>query len=288
MNEGSATQPAKSTDIQLRSLDMLEWSFEKREQSIAKLTAHAVSQAKDISEWYLRKKAKKQRWAIRFRGGAILCTAVAAILPVLSQMNITILGLALPPASASILIAIAATLIALDQFGGHSSAWMRFIAAEMKIKALNAEFDMDYQAERASWAGKSPNEEQVQRVLSRTKTFIQAMNSVVQDETNTWIQEFKAALKTLEEQAKTVADASRAGAINVTVENGEQCANGWTVAIDDSHPIVKRGKTASFSNIFQGKHKVTVSGKIGNLDKSGETIVEVNAGAIVPANVKLD
>lgn len=288
MSKTSAAQPAKSSDIPLRSIDMLEWSLEKREESVARLTAHAANQAKEISEWYLRKKTKKQRWAIRYRGGAILCTAVAAVLPVLAQMQVTAFGIGLPPASASILLAVAAALIALDQFGGFSSAWMRFIAAEMKIKALHAEFEMDHQAERASWVGKPPNDEQVQRALARTKTFVQAMNSVVQDETNTWIQEFRATLKTLEEQAKTVAEANRAGAVNVTVENGDQCVNGWTITIDDSHPVIKRGKTASFSNIFQGKHKVSVTGTIGSAEKSGETVVEVNAGAIVSTTLKLD
>jgi hypothetical protein len=289
MNGAAGTARAKVSDIQLRSIGGLQWTDDQREPSISAIADQASTQAKEISAWYLAKKAKKQSWAVRYRGGAIVCTAVAAVLPVLAQMqvNVPLLGATIPPALASLVLALAGTLIALDQFGGFSSAWMRFVAAEMKIKALHSEFELDYQAERASWKGKPPSDEQMQRSLSRIKIFVQAMNSVVQEETNSWIQEFKATLKTIEDQAKTAADATKAGAINVVVENGDQAA-GWTIAIDDSNPVAKRGKTATFSNIFQGKHKITVTGRIGNVDKSAETTIEVSAGALTTVPLKLE
>jgi hypothetical protein len=295
MNGATGTAPAKvakvakATDIQLQSIGGLEWTDQQREPSISAIADQASKKAREISEWYLSKKARKQRWAVRYRGGAIICTAVAAVLPVLSQMqvNVPLLGTSVQPALASIVLALAGTLIALDQFGGFSSAWMRFVAAEMKIKSLHSEFELDYQAERASWRGQPPTDEQMQRALSRIKIFVQGMNSVVEDETNTWIQEFKATLKTIEDQAKSAAEATKAGAINVIIENGDQ-ATGWTIAIDDAHPIAKRGKTATFSNIFQGKHKITVSGKIGGVDKSAETTVELAPGALATVPLKLE
>jgi hypothetical protein len=164
---------------------------------------------------------------------------------------------------------------------------MRFISADMKIKSLHAEFEMDYQTERSSWQGQVPNDEQLQRALGRIKIFVQAMNSVVQDETNTWIQEFKANLKTIEDQARSVADGTRTGAINVTIENGDQAA-GWTIALNDGAPITKRGKTATLSGIFQGKHKINIAGTIAGVAKSAETTVEVSPGGLVTISMKLE
>src|SRR5262245_54961061 len=130
MDAATATQPAKIRDIELKAGETLEWSPEQREVSISKMAVQAVTKAKEISTWYLTKKAKKQKWAVRYRGGAIVCTAVAAVLPILAEMDIKIVffgigPVVVRPALASVVLALAGTLIALDQFGGFSSAWMR-------------------------------------------------------------------------------------------------------------------------------------------------------------------
>src|SRR5262245_60183830 len=102
MNGATAATPAKVGDIQLQSLDTLEWSPEQREQSISKVAEQAIGKAKEISAWYLSKKSRKQKWAVRFRGGAVVFTALAAILPIVAQMRVGEPTAPIPPALPSI------------------------------------------------------------------------------------------------------------------------------------------------------------------------------------------
>ncbi len=67
------------------------------------------------------------------RVSAIACGAVAAILPILSQIYTTDDKAAIAPGWAAVALAGAAALVGLDRYFGFSSGWTRFMAAELRI-----------------------------------------------------------------------------------------------------------------------------------------------------------
>jgi len=93
---------------------------------------------------------------------AILLTAAAGVFPIAVQIWTTSEGKpVIAPAWASVLVAGAVLFIAIDRFFGFSSAWMRFITAELTIKQARDAFEFDWQAANASFGGKPPTDDQV-------------------------------------------------------------------------------------------------------------------------------
>jgi hypothetical protein len=115
--------------------------------------------------------------------------------------------------------------------------------------------------------------------LGRVKTFALGVLTIIQDETMSWIQEFQATLKSLDEAAKVGASAAEPGALNIVVENGDQCAKGWTLIVDNSSPVAKSGKTAALAGLIPGLHVVKAQGEIGAAMKRAEAPVRIEPGA---------
>ena len=47
--------------------------------------------------------------------------------------------------------------------------WMRYITAELHIRQIHQEFEMDWEAEQASWGGTAPTKDQVAQMMARNK-----------------------------------------------------------------------------------------------------------------------
>ena len=199
-------------DLKPGDLGKLSWEPDKVEGSLDVVFQHATKKAKDAIGWYLVSKRRKQIWAVGLRVGAILSASAAGILPMLSQIFVTNGNPVIPPVWASVLLGLAAAMVVLDRFFGFSSGWMRFIAAEMELHQILEEFQMEWESERAAWKGSGPNDDQVQKMLDRAKDFVLQVNTLVRDETNAWIAEFRSALKQVDELAKARAAARSASA----------------------------------------------------------------------------
>ncbi len=62
-------------------------------------------------------------------------------------------------------IGVAAALVLLDRFFGSSTGWMRYSRTEMHLRQLHHELEMNWERERATWAGQEPSAEQVQQMF---------------------------------------------------------------------------------------------------------------------------
>jgi hypothetical protein len=107
------------------------------------------------------------------------------------------------PVWASIALAIGAALVALDHFFGFSSGWMRYIAAEQRIRQLLEAFQLDWEMQKANWHEATPSPEQIQGMLARAKEFTMEVTTAVRDETSDWIREFQGAIKQLEKPPRS-------------------------------------------------------------------------------------
>ena len=143
----SDVEPEKriSQDIRPGELASLDWRPEHARQSLDVIYRHVVDNASQAINWYLRARRPKRRWAQMLRVGAIIMVAVAGVLPVLSQIFSAGSSVKIQPAWASVALAIAVALVALDRFFGFSSAWARYMATGQAISAALNQFRLDWQ-----------------------------------------------------------------------------------------------------------------------------------------------
>jgi hypothetical protein len=193
----------KREDLEPGTLERLSWQPDKAPASLDAVFDYAKKVAEDAIAWYREKKPPKKRWARWCRGLAIALGSAAAILPILAQIFRRADGVpVIAPAWASAALVVAAALVAFDRFFGFSSAWIRFMKADLRLTKTLAEFYIDWEAEKAVWKGAQPDEDQLKRMLGRAKKLITEVNDIVQEETNEWIRDFQSALKQIDQAAK--------------------------------------------------------------------------------------
>ena len=135
-----------------------------------------------------------------------MAASAAGILPILTMIFTTDGRPAFSPAWASVAIGVAAALVLLDRFFGSSTGWMRFIRTEMHLRQLYQEFEMNWERERAAWAGQDPSAEQVHQMLGRAMAFVTRVSEVVRRETEEWVLESRGTFRQIDEAASARAD----------------------------------------------------------------------------------
>jgi hypothetical protein len=187
----------------------------------------------------------------------------------------------------TVALAVAGLLIALDRFLGCSTAWMRYMATQQDIQKALAEFQIDWDAEKAGWPVSGPSPDQVKHGLAMCKAFMTQINTLVQQETNAWIAEFKTVLQVVEDEAKAKREIPALGAVNLTVENGDQSTGGWTLTVNDGEARSCTGKAVTVPRLEPRIHTFRVAGTIHGIPAAGETSARVGAGEVVEVKLKL-
>lgn len=162
---------------------------------------HAAGVASDAIDWYSRERRPKRRWGQRLRVAAIIMVAVAGVLPVLSQIFGAGSSVVIQPAWASVALAIAVALVALDRFFGFSSAWARYMATGQAISAALNQFRLDWQECGSHHPMDELTQENVDRFFDLAKTLVRRTDDLVQSETLQWVKEFRETLTEIERSA---------------------------------------------------------------------------------------
>jgi hypothetical protein len=184
-------------DLARPDLDELDWSDEQRSRSLSVVFAHAVGLAAGAEEWYASRRRAKRLWGRALRVTAICLGAVAAVLPILSQIFTSDDKAAIAPGWAAVALAAAAALVALDHYFGFSTGWSRFMAAELRLTRLRHQFEYDWQLARAANAAERSDE--VAPLLVLAREFVLAVDDAISSETGAWIAEFQTSLDRAEE-----------------------------------------------------------------------------------------
>jgi hypothetical protein len=288
LNQRYQGNEQRPRNIEFARLPELSWQPAKRTESLRKVAGYVTEEAEKAIAWYLDKKTAKAWRAQALRFLAIIATALAGLIPLLAEIYTTDGKPEVAPAWASVALLLAAACVGLDRFFGYSSAWMRFLTTEMQIRYALHAFLLDWEARRAVWEGEDdPGPEEVATGLKRCKEFLAQVNELLKAEMDTWVAEFSAALTDIDKAAKAQAEVMRMGAANVTVTNGEQCAEGWRLSVDDGSEEMHRGTTAALRNLVPGAHTATVRGRIGDKDLQVETAFSVAAAQVATVNVSL-
>ncbi len=255
------------------------WSSEHAEESLKEVYKFSTNLANDTVNWYIAAKKKKKNGARLIRVSSIILASFAAILPTLSELLVNKNGtIIIRPGWTTIALAVAGSLLLLDRFFGYSSAWIRYIVAELQVKQINEEFQMDWENERAGWQGNPPTREQIIQMLARCKTFVSKVNTIVIDETNAWVQEFQNSIKYIDDSLKTGTKQPEPGALNVTITNGDAVKDGWKLKIDNGDSETYSGKTAAKKNLTPGNHLIKIEAMIDDKSKQIEKVINIPPG----------
>jgi SMODS and SLOG-associating 2TM effector domain 2 len=271
------------------NLSELDWSERNRGESIAALKAYVTRRANDAVAYYQYAKKPKKQWAIWLRMGSLIFAGLAGIIPIVSQLFAREDGSpVIQPAWASIALALAAGSLAIDRFFGYSTAWMRFMASELKVRRALDAFELEWEASRSSWSGREPSDEQVQEMIGRANRFLATIGDIVREETEQWMTEFREAMRQLDERAKAAAALDRRGGVRVYVTNGDLAPEGWDLSVDDGPPRSHRGRTAALTSLLPGIHVIRVRGKLAGSPAQGEGAVAVAEGGIADVELTLN
>ena len=265
----------------------LDWSEGNAGQSLETLFENAKKEAAGLIGWYNDSKKSKKWWAQTIRVMAILLGAVAAILPTLGDILTRSGMVVIAGGWTTIVLGVAGALLILDRFFGFSSAWMRFVLAEMQLRQILQEFELDWQNEKASWQGNEPTKDQVNQMLARCKAFTSQINTIVREETNVWVQEFQSTIKYLDETIKAKPAVTEPGALNLTITNEDVAKEGWELIIDNGDAEKFKGYTAGKRNMIPGRHEVVVKSKIQGKEVQAGKVILVPAGGICEEKLTL-
>jgi low affinity Fe/Cu permease len=199
----SNVESHRQSDIRPAELGSLDWGPEHARRSLDVIYQHAAGVASQAINWYLIARRPKKRWAQRLRVGAIIMVAVAGVLPVLSQIFAAGSSVKIPPAWATVALAIAVALVALDRFFGFSSAWARYMATGQAISAALNQFRLDWQQSRCKHPTDELTRENIDDFLNLAKTLVRKTDDLVQAETLQWVKEFRETLTEIERSAQT-------------------------------------------------------------------------------------
>jgi hypothetical protein len=286
-------------DIAGPDFEALKWDTpQDRQASIQRLYRYAEQQAQQAIDWYLGSKSSKSRWSRWLRLSAIALATLGGLAPVM--LSIGWLGrdagagqgwsgsaAAIVGQLGYLWLALAAACVATDKFFGFSSGWMRYIkTAQTLMKAL-AEFRLDWTMLVAKQGSTPPTDEQLQLMIQRIKEFILLVLGQVEQETLTWIAEFQTSLAEIEKSVKTQEEATRPGAIDITVTNGMEAEEGFQVALDGMAVAQVRGTRHQIGFVAPGHHKIVVSGFIKGKKLDASELVNVPPGAIAKATLAL-
>jgi len=272
----------------------ISWKAQTLEDDIRALTDYAIAIGQNSKGYYTRNSAYKRAWAKALRLIAILATAVAGLLPIISQIASKYYRNPLDPAWATIAISVGITAIGLDRFFGFSSAWMRFVTTEIKIEGKIGQFRMNIENEKFSWAGEPPSFDKAKTTLNIIAVFINDLSDTVKDETNSWMLEFQNVIQKLNEDANVKVESSKLGGLSIAIENGDKFPDGITILLEGQAPVHVVGSSYVFNNLFPKIYRLSIDGLLsqkpeGQPEKKAhaEALVNITPGNITNAAVSL-
>ena len=290
-------------DITPMDLDELEWSSSTPPvDSIHQLAELARREALKAIRWYGDAKRTKKAGARVLRALTILSATSAGLLTVLAQWfdGVPEGELRVPAISISLALAVSGGLLGMDRYFGFSRAWIRYTSAELQVRTALNEFNMGWPERMAAWKNGVPDEAQAREAIAACTGLVGLVDSIIKVETDQWIADFQASLKDIdgaikaatktqerfEEAQKKGRQAGEPGALNVTVENGDQCDDGWTLVVGDRSTL-GRGKTTGVTGLSPGPTQVSVEGAIGGAAKLARKVVVVAPGAVTDCSLSL-
>jgi len=193
------------------ALGRFHWSSRKAAvESLERLGSYANVYVGSQIEWCVKNVTFLRHGSRFIRVLIIAMTFAAGLIPILSQLLETNGKPYIAPAWASVALAIAVGLIALDRYLGFSHSWPRLFQTMLRLEALQQRFTVDWAdilgslEDPPGWGqpavvDRMIGRAQVHRALARARRYFGDVAAVMGREEATWERELGAAL--LEEES---------------------------------------------------------------------------------------
>lgn len=289
-------------NISRAGIQALDWQSAKSLESLQSLHDSVVGAAADAAEWYFREKDGKKRWSRFLRFVAIVLTTIGGLEPIFEAAGISmpiwsftemLFGVSVKSGHVGYLFfAVAAALLGFDRFFGLSSGWIRYITTGMAINRQIDDFRLEWQMlmVQACAAAPSPTSllsQDIEKMLTALRGFAGTVSKLITDETQAWVTEFQSSMAQLEKSAREQTEAMKPGIINLQIDAAGKLDEPYVVTRDGLRVGTDAGATFPMAHVAPGYHTVTVTGKVGGNPVSGTQVVNVPAGGVVSATVKL-
>lgn len=169
------------------------WQPGQLDADLRKVQKWVEGEAESAIAWYLDAKRPKSHWSKRLRFIAIALTTAGALVPFLAAIS----GDDIPVEWGYVLLALAAGAVGFDRFFGFSTAWMRYLTADMTLHQLLQRFRFERAAAVADRGGREPAPDLAIEELKAMAKTADEIQAVVRDETATWVAEFQSNIKEL-------------------------------------------------------------------------------------------
>jgi hypothetical protein len=288
------TEPS-GEDLTAGDFPDLDWAASDPRDNIEQLVDYAELTARQSADWYFRKRLSKRRWGVFVRIAAMVGLATAGALPIFAQIyqdgsQLGLVNFLLQPGAASILIVVAGFFILLDQFGGYTTGWIRYIQTGQQITNQLEEFRFQDQRLRLGW-GPTLTEEQVERHVALCQDFVTKVRQLERSETDQWAKEFRAVLSEMNQEAKKEPAPVAAGALEIQLHGGEQLVQGWRVRINDGNTLHAQGTRKAVTGLVPGVAKIVVQEVVPGNPQGGRraeqvAVVEAGLSTVVELSVR--
>ncbi len=288
--------------------ERIRWDGADPTKSLQDIRDVAELDGQKAIDWYWRAKRWKRIPSQSIQALALLLTAAAGLVPIIVQLAKNG-GAAKNFDSgplASLCVGIAAALLGLDKAFGYSSGWTRYVLTATSMTKLLQEFRMDAVALGAA-ASEPPTAEQRAAMLQRAKEFVSAIHGMVAQETKDWATEFQSNMAQMEKDlklqldrlkaqveqaAKDKEEATRPGAIEMTITNADKTDGFSFEVVLEGQPgtftdSVSNSKVWTRINTVPGQYKVGVSARCKGSVSTTSTVVDVKPGDTAKPSVTL-
>ena len=274
-----------------------------RASTLSLLGAIARRRADGAIRYYQAGVPSKRAWARGLRIAALITGTLAGLTPLVLPLVVMLFWPSrenlikdLLPLSA-VLAAMSVACIAFDKLFGFSTAWVRYITAELDLSARRDAFATRW-AKQCLRAGKQPTLEQVMDSLDILGAFLAGINDLVRSETQSWVNEFRGALAELEKSvaatratvtASTADDDRVRGALEVHVKDVAQLDDAaWTLQLEAQSPTTYAGSSSAvLTDVSPGVVRVGVAGTIKGIPVKEERAVIVEPGRVAVLELEL-
>jgi len=173
-------------DITPAPFPQLSWKQEDVDASLDELAGWVEGQATRAIAWYLDAKRPKARLSRALRCAAIAFATIGAAVPFVAALMD---GMKLE--WGYLAFALAGAAMAFDRFFGLSTAWMRYITAELALQGILQRFRLQRATLRANRVGPVPRREDMLAELELLASTAEAIHAEVARETLKWVSEFQ-------------------------------------------------------------------------------------------------
>jgi len=263
-----------------------QWDPNKPGESLALVYQWAVQKAQEQIGWYEQRRRPKRRGSQWLRALSICFATIGALCPLIDATQIISNGnKALLGQWGYVSLALAAAIVGYDRYFGLSTGWIRYIVTQLSMEKALKEFQYDWPLLLEQQKGQPQINTLI--LLQRVKEFSLQLDTLVRQETDTWVIEFQSNISELEKTLKAEIETKKTGSIKVTVDNSRNFDK-VEIQLNDSHMKDLIGVTEGLLDaVPPGRYEITAIGVKGDNKVMESKVVEVQAGLMAMMQLTL-